>query len=109
MKPSNAPLEKSIALAAAGASLKVNKGILEGHETKGLKIQPKLLLGELKVGGAGRLDFPEPLSPVITVSLLRGISMLMFLRLCCRAPRTVMLSMIRCIDFRFAGSENPPF
>src|SRR5581483_5939821 len=36
-------------------------------------------------------DLPEPLSPVMTVSRLRGISTLMFLRLCWRAPRTVIL------------------
>src|SRR5271165_1446805 len=36
-------------------------------------------------------DLPEPLRPVITVRVLRGISTLMFLRLCWRAPRTVML------------------
>jgi hypothetical protein len=34
---------------------------------------------------------PEPLSPVITVKVLRGISTEMFFRLCWRAPRTVML------------------
>src|SRR5579872_1979177 len=33
-------------------------------------------------------DLPEPLSPVITVRVLRGISTLMFFRLCWRAPRT---------------------
>src|SRR5438477_10931380 len=33
-------------------------------------------------------DLPEPLSPVITVRVLREISTLMFFRLCCRAPRT---------------------
>src|ERR1017187_1676169 len=36
-------------------------------------------------------DLPEPLRPVITVRVLRGIWTLMFLRLCWRAPRTVML------------------
>src|SRR5664279_412930 len=36
-------------------------------------------------------DLPEPLSPVITVRVLRGISTLMFFRLCCRAPLTVIL------------------
>src|SRR5689334_505677 len=36
-------------------------------------------------------DLPEPLSPVITVSVLRGISTEMFFKLCWRAPRTVML------------------
>jgi hypothetical protein len=34
---------------------------------------------------------PEPLRPVTTVKVLRGISTLMFFRLCWRAPRTVML------------------
>src|SRR5437660_180624 len=38
-------------------------------------------------------DFPDPLSPVITVSVFRGISTLMFFRLCWRAPRTVMFLM----------------
>src|SRR5580700_9763207 len=37
-------------------------------------------------------DFPDPLSPVITVKVLRGISTSMFFRLCCRAPCTVMRS-----------------
>src|SRR5438270_13465599 len=36
-------------------------------------------------------DLPEPLSPVITVKVLRGISTEMFFKLCWRAPRTVML------------------
>src|ERR1039458_2154890 len=36
-------------------------------------------------------DLPEPLRPVITVRVLRGIWTLMFFRLCWRAPRTVML------------------
>src|ERR1700693_617945 len=35
-------------------------------------------------------DFPEPLKPVITVKVLRGISTSIFFRLCCRAPCTVM-------------------
>src|ERR1700739_1438309 len=38
-----------------------------------------------------REDFPAPDNPVITVSVLRGISTLMFLRLCWRAPRTTSL------------------
>src|SRR5882757_3071909 len=41
-------------------------------------------------------DFPEPLSPVITVSVFRGISTLMFFRLCWRAPRTEMYLMAMC-------------
>src|SRR5215831_17566499 len=36
-------------------------------------------------------DLPEPLSPVMTVKVLRGISTEMFFKLCWRAPRTVML------------------
>ena len=36
-------------------------------------------------------DFPDPLSPVITVRVLRGISTFIFLRLCCLAPRTEIL------------------
>src|ERR1051325_10723783 len=39
-----------------------------------------------------RLDLPEPLTPVITVSFPRGISTLTFLRLCTRAPLTLMTS-----------------
>src|SRR2546426_8149933 len=35
-----------------------------------------------------RLDLPEPERPVTTMSLSRGISTDMFLRLCTRAPRT---------------------
>src|SRR3989338_8810989 len=41
-------------------------------------------------------DFPEPESPVITVSLFRGIDTLTFLRLCMRAPFT-RISSIRLI------------
>src|ERR1700686_2565279 len=36
-------------------------------------------------------DLPDPLSPVMTVKVLRGISTSIFLRLCWRAPGTVML------------------
>src|SRR5215469_4042088 len=36
-------------------------------------------------------DLPDPERPVITVRVLRGISMLMFFRLCWRAPRTTSL------------------
>ena len=51
-----------------------------------------------------RLDLPEPESPVTTMSLSRGISTEMFLRLCTRAPCTAM---VVCADalgsFRLAG------
>src|SRR5215470_3121075 len=36
-------------------------------------------------------DLPEPESPVMTVRVFRGISTLMFFRLCCRAPRITSL------------------
>src|ERR1039458_558673 len=39
-------------------------------------------------------DLPDPLSPVMTVRVLRGISTSMFFRLCWRAPCTVMRSSI---------------
>ncbi len=35
-------------------------------------------------------DFPLPLTPVKTTSLFRGISKLKFLRLCSRAPFTII-------------------
>src|SRR5687768_3411561 len=38
-----------------------------------------------------RLDLPDPESPVTTMSLSRGISTVMFLRLCTRAPCTAMV------------------
>ena len=37
-----------------------------------------------------RLDLPDPETPVTTVMALWGISKLMFLRLCTRAPETAM-------------------
>ena len=55
-------------------------------------------------GVEGERDLPEPDSPVITVRVLRGISTEMFLRLCWRAPRTVMLLM--AIENRFPGTER---
>src|SRR6266404_3506326 len=49
-------------------------------------------------------DFPDPLKPVITVKVLRGISTSIFFRLCCRAPCTVMrLSIEWKIHFSRAG------
>src|SRR5215469_17648461 len=46
-------------------------------------------------------DFPEPLNPVITVNVLRGISTSIFFKLCWRAPWTVMRSSIFEGDFHF--------
>src|ERR1700689_2105104 len=49
-----------------------------------------------------REDLPEPLSPVITVKVLRGISTSIFLRLCWRAPCTVMRVSISRGEFHFS-------
>src|SRR5436190_180946 len=50
-----------------------------------------------------RLDFPEPESPVMTISLSRGISTETFLRLCTRAPCTaiVVRAVARLFDVFF--------
>src|SRR3954470_21391825 len=55
-----------------------------------------------------RDDFPDPLSPVITVSVLRGISTLMFFRLCWRAPRTLMcvMAMLGSLVLQFRGRTH---
>ena len=37
-----------------------------------------------------KLDFPDPDNPVMTTSLSLGISISIFLRLCCLAPLTLM-------------------
>src|ERR1700736_6287708 len=48
-------------------------------------------------------DLPEPDSPVKTTSLSRGISRSTFLRLCSRAPRTVIARMAEpAFGWRFA-------
>src|SRR2546423_7181977 len=47
-----------------------------------------------------RLDLPEPERPVTTMSLSRGISTDMFLRLCTRAPCTAIV--VRCETDRAA-------
>ena len=39
-----------------------------------------------------KVDFPEPLTPVITTSLFLGISKLIFFRLCSLAPFITILS-----------------
>src|SRR5215471_20995143 len=46
-----------------------------------------------------RLDLPEPDKPVTTMSLSRGISSEMFLRLCTRAPCTAIV--VRAGDLGF--------
>lgn len=40
-------------------------------------------------------DFPEPLRPVMTVKVLRGIRTLIFCKLCCLAPE-IVISLSRC-------------
>src|SRR5215470_13192957 len=52
-------------------------------------------------------DFPEPETPVTTVSALCGISTSMSLRLCTRAPRTMMLSLETCVDIEGSGCSCP--
>src|SRR5712671_4615104 len=53
-----------------------------------------------------RLDFPDPLTPVKTISLLRGSSSEIFFRLCTRAPRITIGAFsapfrrrVRCVLF----------
>src|SRR6266849_11108626 len=56
-----------------------------------------------------KLDLPEPESPVTTMSLSRGISSEMFLRLCTRAPCTAIV--VRAAAFgvaRLASFESCP-
>src|SRR5579871_2232175 len=51
---------------------------------------------------------PEPLKPVMTVNELRGISTSIFLRLCCRAPCTVMRSSIGwAYELQFTIEAHP--
>src|SRR6266852_1590627 len=50
-------------------------------------------------------DLPEPERPVITVNLSRGISTSMLLRLCCRAPRTVMRSIAIRLEKRSTAAQ----
>src|SRR5271170_2421558 len=49
-------------------------------------------------------DFPEPLKPVITVKVLRGISTSIFFKLCCRAPCTVMRLIIARGKLHFSSA-----
>src|SRR3954464_15818858 len=53
-------------------------------------------------------DLPEPLSPVMTVKVLRGISTEMFFKLCWRAPRTVILLIaMGLINLVWKTAHNP--
>src|SRR3954471_24220819 len=61
-------------------------------------------------------DFPEPLKPVITTSLSRGIESVRFFRLCSRAPPILMKSLATGHEFLFQNNQllywksrrNPP-
>src|SRR5579862_2723115 len=56
-------------------------------------------------------DLPEPERPVMTTRRSRGISRLMFLRLCSRAPRIINLSAIYLCSSsprRFPRFRDPP-
>src|SRR5512137_2587814 len=54
-----------------------------------------------------RLDFPDPLTPVTTMSALRGSSSEIFLRLLTRAPRTIRDSSLDVRAAFAAGPEAP--
>src|ERR1700732_317323 len=56
-----------------------------------------------------RLDLPEPLTPVMTTSWLRGILTYKFLRLCCRAPLTMMESAAKACEFMLKTNLNAKF
>src|SRR5579863_231713 len=55
-------------------------------------------------------DLPDPLRPVITVNALRGMSTLMFLRLCWRAPRTeifvIAIGQEHCPSVTWTGPQK---
>src|SRR6184192_2143327 len=52
-------------------------------------------------------DLPDPESPVMTVKVFRGISTLMFFRLCCRAPRITSCSGPYEFVVRRDGRQEP--
>src|SRR5687768_14189934 len=56
-----------------------------------------------------RLDLPEPESPVMTVRLSRGMSMLTPLRFCSGAPRTLLWVSIGNTDVWEYGSDRLAF
>ena len=69
------------------ASMRVLSMMLEqkNYETQGFT-EAQVLLQQLS-----KEDLPDPLSPVMTTSWSRGMMRSMFLRLCSRAPRMMML------------------
>src|ERR1039457_3916432 len=51
-----------------------------------------------------REDLPEPLKPVMTTSLSRGMFSVRFLRLCSRAPPMRMNSLLMAANFPFKST-----
>src|SRR5208282_3546899 len=49
-------------------------------------------------------DLPEPLSPVMTTNLSRGMERLRFFRLCWRAPPILMNSLAMTLNFAIRAS-----
>ena len=52
-------------------------------------------------------DLPEPLNPVITTSLSRGMFSVRFLRLCSRAPPILMNSLLTDPNFANPTTQQP--
>src|SRR4051812_22118857 len=52
-------------------------------------------------------DLPEPLKPVMTTSLSRGILSVRFLRLCSRAPPILMRLLLTDSEFRYRTIGKP--
>ncbi len=55
------------------------------------------------------LGLPEPLTPVMQTSRLRGISTLTDLRLCSDAPRIAMELLVRCLTLNYAHCSRATF
>src|SRR5688572_13085956 len=68
-------------------------GLLNPHVTIPIDSMNWRRLSLCKMSNAS-VDFPEPESPVRTTSLFLGISRVMFLRLCRRALRIVIVGFI---------------
>src|SRR5580692_8299258 len=51
-------------------------------------------------------DLPDPLNPVMTTNLSRGMVRLRFFRLCCRAPPILMNSLAMTLNFAISASHQ---
>src|SRR3990167_1529844 len=60
-----------------------------------------LLCPSAKMVSKARDDLPEPERPVKTIIELRGISTVIFFKLCVRAPLTIILSSCSFLDIQF--------